>query len=89
MAPDPALGMLRLERVEPGCLGNNLKVHVVCDDPEIFAERSTILARLQGLEGWLRAEIAAAVTRKRVPRLQFELHPLSADPGSWKETDAD
>lgn len=35
-------------------------------------QQTALLESLKSQEGWLRSEVAAAITRKRVPRLAFE-----------------
>lgn len=63
---------LKVERVLPGKQSAGLRV--VLRRLLEFDEQECIelLELLKEQEGWLRSEVAAAITRKRVPRLTFE-----------------
>ena len=49
-----------------------LKVHIAEPKWTDGSQQSELMDLLKSQEGWLRAEVAAAITRKRVPRLSFE-----------------
>ena len=71
---DDVLRELYVERVSPVANASNLLVHVVVPPHIGVAE---VLGRLERVVPHLRAEIARAITRKRVPELTF----LPAAPG--------
>jgi|688.fasta_scaffold523830_2 ribosome-binding factor A len=52
---------------------STLLVTVVADLPPERFDRAQIEARLADLAGWLRSEVAGAITRKRAPLLVFHL----------------
>ena len=63
---------LKLEHVKPGKQSAGLRVQIrrpIGTDAETCA---LLLAMLKEQEGWLRSEVACAITRKRVPSLTFE-----------------
>jgi ribosome-binding factor A len=65
---------LVLASVDPAPSASRVQVTLVTSDEHLDAE--VALARLNSLVGALRAEIAAEVTRRRVPELVFAIrHP--------------
>ena len=68
---DPLLQELSVEEVLPAPDAGRLLVRV--RSPRGPAEAGEILARLSRVEGYLRAQVAMAVTRKRAPDLSFQL----------------
>ena len=78
---DPLLQELYVAGVEPEPGGVNLVVRLALPRPEISAV--AVLQRLTALRTFLRAEIAAAIHRKRAPGLLFRVeHGL---PGAEEE----
>ena len=69
--PDEELRGLQVDAVEPGKNMSCLTVRLRPDTMESPVSRDEILGRLRKLEGWLCAELAASITRKRVPRLKW------------------
>ena len=69
---DPRLSNVMIDSVEPGKRSSNLtvKVSVMSDLQE--NDPAEILAALNGARGYLRSEVAAAITRKRTPNLSFK-----------------
>ena len=67
---DEALRGLRVVSVAPAAGASCFLVTVAPDPP--FDPRE-VLARLEHASGWLRTEVAAAVTRKRAPVLSFQI----------------
>ena len=72
---DEILQSLRLIEVSPAPDASQMLVLVgpAAGAPELAARE--VLAALNGASGWLRTEIAAAITRKRAPRLIFRYLP--------------
>ena len=56
--------------VTPTDINGRLRVWVAAHDPAISPAQA--LARLQAARSWLRSEVAAAISRRRVPDLTFE-----------------
>lgn len=77
-AADPMLNTLEVVDVSPAPDSKRLRVRVRPADDEIYDDDS-ILARLTTARGFLRAALAADVTRKRVPELIFQIVPRSAE----------
>lgn len=71
------LAELRVERVEPAPDATRLRVVV---SPGEGTPPAEVHAALQALTGRFRAEIAGAITRKRVPTLSFTLEPRNPTP---------
>lgn len=81
---DPALAGAWIDTVRPEPGGASLRVAVVVDD----AARAAIVHRhLEVARGLLRAEIAAAIHRKRTPHLQFDVLPMTVLPGIEEDDD--
>lgn len=78
-SPHPTLSDLRIERVEPAPDATRLRVTVSLDERTTHAP-AEVLALLHAMTGRLRADIAAAITRKRVPSLTFTLEPRNPTP---------
>jgi len=74
---DGSLGGLVVVAVEPAPDASRLMVTLAAPDG---VDGAALLERLRGLVGWLRAEIAAAVQRKRVPELAFCLIEAAWEP---------
>ncbi len=79
---DGSLGGLVVVSVEPAPDGSRLLVTLVAPQD---SDAGAVLARLRGLRGWLRSEIAQVVQRKRVPELAF---CLIEEPGPEAEAAA-
>ncbi len=69
---DELLDSLRVLSVA-STASSTLLVTVVADLPPERFDRAQIEARLADLAGWLRSEVAGAITRKRAPLLVFHL----------------
>jgi ribosome-binding factor A len=72
---DEVLGNLRVASVTPAPDASRLLVTVEPLPPADRLDPGVILARLGHASGWLRGEVAAAVTRKRAPVLTYRLTP--------------
>jgi len=70
---DELLGALRIVSVTSSEDSSALVVTVVADVPPDRFDRAQIEARLAAMSGWLRSEVAAAITRRRTPLLVFHL----------------
>ncbi len=71
---DDLLRDLDVESVVPAPNSARLLVTLAWTAPAGAVRPSDVLAHLQRASGWLRAEVAAAIHRKRVPELLFQLH---------------
>ena len=70
---DPLLQGLSVDSVQPEPGGGALVV-TVCMPPGAPAnDEAQVLTRLDGVAGRLRSEVAAAIHRKRTPRLVFSV----------------
>jgi ribosome-binding factor A len=69
------LRSLKVVSVTPAPDASRLLVTVEPVPPAGAADPGLVLARLGRASGWLRSEVAAAVTRKRAPVLTFRLAP--------------
>lgn len=63
---------LKIDSVVRGRNTSVLRVKVVMPKWADHDQQISLLESLKSQEGWLRSEVAAAITRKRVPRLAFE-----------------
>jgi ribosome-binding factor A len=71
---DPVIGELVLAAVDPAPSASRVQVTLTTLDDQL--DGADALARLSALAPTLRAEIAAEVTRRRVPELVFAIrHP--------------
>lgn len=68
---DPLLQELTLEEVFPAPDASRLLVRLGSPLPAVQVTR--ILEQLARVEGYLRAQVAAAITRKRAPELSFHV----------------
>lgn len=69
---DPLLRELWVVRVEPAPTASQLLVWVALPpEARALADAEAVLARLSKVEGMLRAEVAGAIHRKRVPTLSY------------------
>jgi ribosome-binding factor A len=68
---DEALQSLMVDAVEPAPIANRLRV-VLLTSSSTWTE-SELRERLARAQGWLRAQVAQAVNRKRAPELAFEV----------------
>ena len=68
---DSLLQELSIDQVLPAPDAGRLLVRLICPRPS--ADPARILERLGQVEGYLRAQVAAAITRKRAPELTFQL----------------
>jgi len=70
---DPLLQGLSVDSVQPE-LGGGALVVTVCLPPGAAAsDEAQLLTRLDSVAGRLRSEVAAAISRKRTPRLAFRV----------------
>ncbi|MEM7316890.1 MAG: ribosome-binding factor A [Planctomycetota bacterium] len=74
-APDPLVAAAQLLMVKPRKGAKSVTVRVATTDADIAQLREA----LQASEGWLRSEVAAAISRKRVPRLVFEISQMELE----------
>ena len=74
---DELLRNLQVISVKPAPNASQLAVTLLADVTDQSTDVPRILERLDRVSGRLRCEIAAAITRKRAPRLMF--HIVSAD----------
>jgi ribosome-binding factor A len=74
-AADERLHSLEVREVLPAPNDSQLLVLLVPLDPLSEAERGETISALEIASGWLRSEIASAITRKRAPRLLLQLLP--------------
>ena len=72
---DEALRGLRVVSVIPAPDASRLVVTVAPLPSADRLDLPEILARLEHASGWLRTEVAAAITRKRAPVLSFQIAP--------------
>lgn len=72
---DPVLQCLEVVSVTPAGNANRLRVVVRPAGETIGALPDDILARLAAITGFLRARIAASITRRRVAELSFVVAP--------------
>lgn len=75
---DELLGSLHVESVTPAPNAAQLLVTLSADMPRDEFDRTQIDARLARHAGRLRCEVAAAITRKKAPRLLFHILPPPA-----------
>ena len=76
---DQTLQSLRILAVRPAPDASQLAVMVCSDGLEPGEDVSSILQRLERVAGRLRTEVAASISRKRVPRLLFYVVPAAND----------
>jgi ribosome-binding factor A len=72
---DEVLRGLRVVSVVPAPDASNLLVTVEPLPPADLIDPATLLAHLSGASGWLRAEVAGAITRRKAPTLVYRLAP--------------
>ena len=78
---DEVLGSLWVARVEPAPTASQFMVWVAMgDDVRHGLRADAILARIARVEGFLRAEVAAATRRKQVPTLPYAV--WTEEPGA-------
>lgn len=63
---------LKIDRVVRGRNTSVLKVKIAEPKWADRSQQTELMDLVKSQEGWLRSEVAAAITRKRVPRLSFE-----------------
>ena len=63
---------LKIDSVVRGRNTSVLRVKIALPKWVDHDQQTELLELLKSQEGWLRSEVAAAITRKRVPRLAFE-----------------
>jgi ribosome-binding factor A len=76
-AADERLHSLEVREVLPAPNDSQLLVLLVPLDPLTDIEREEVSVALHVAAGWLRSEIASAITRKRAPRLVLQLLPTA------------
>ncbi len=79
---DQLLHNLQVVSVEPAPDASQLAVVLGADASGTDIDVCQILDRLDGVAGWLRAEVAAAITRKRAPKLVFQVIAIIGDKGT-------
>lgn len=72
---DPILNDVEIVSVTPGMSANQLSVAVAYAGDDAGVDADEVLARLSGVAGFLRSEVARAVNRRRVPELRFIVLP--------------
>jgi ribosome-binding factor A len=82
---DPFLQDLAVVDVEPAPDASRLLVTVTPRAPDIPPDPALFLASLGRASGWLRAEVAVAITRKRAPLLAFRVVEIRS--GEWRMLD--
>jgi ribosome-binding factor A len=75
---DEVLQSLTVLDVSPAPDASQLLVQVGPLMPDLNLVEADVIAALGRAAGWLRTEVAAAITRKRTPRLVFRYVPESA-----------
>lgn len=70
---DDVLSDLQVMAVRPAPDASQLLVLVAPASPDACFDSQLALARLASANGWLRAEVAAAITRRKAPQLLFQL----------------
>jgi ribosome-binding factor A len=73
---DEVLRDLRVQRVEPAPDARRLRVHIGVPEWVFGGHEQSVREHFKSARGFLRCEVAAAVSRKRVPQLLFELVPI-------------
>lgn len=71
---DPILNDVEIMSVTPGG-ANQLSVAVAYAGDDAGVDPDEVLARIAGVAGFLRSEVARAVNRRRVPELRFIVFP--------------
>ncbi|WP_254513554.1 ribosome-binding factor A [Anatilimnocola floriformis] len=74
-AVNERLQALDVREVLPAPNESQLLVLLTSNDPLDEQERQEVLDALGAAAGWLRAEVATSITRKRAPRLELQLLP--------------
>lgn len=75
---DEVLQSLAVLDVAPAPDASQLLVQVGPLTPDLNLVEADVIAALSRAAGWLRTEVAAAITRKRTPRLVFRFVPARA-----------
>ncbi|HND52337.1 MAG TPA: hypothetical protein PLV92_08065 [Pirellulaceae bacterium] len=76
---DEQLAGLQVLAVEPAPNASQLLVTVAPGVGETLSNPVETMARLHDAAGWLRTEVAAAITRRRAPQLLFRIQASAAD----------
>lgn len=74
-AVNERLQCLDVREVLPAPSDSQLLVLLAAYDPLSEQERVETIESLRDAAGWLRAEVATSITRKRAPRLELQLLP--------------
>jgi ribosome-binding factor A len=77
---DPILTELDIVGVEPAPDASRLRVVVALPQDTTQERARAVLAHLGRARGHLRAQIAGAISRKRVPELTFQIAPPEPEP---------
>jgi ribosome-binding factor A len=72
---------LKIVSVLPGNDGSRLLITVSADVPSADFDRAQIEAQLAMVQGRLRSEVAAAITRRKTPNLMFQVLNPGMAPG--------
>src|SRR6185437_9416909 len=80
---DEWLRDLAVVNVEPAPDSSRLLVTVTPRPSDIPPDPVAILASLDRASGWLRVEVAAAITRKRAPLLAYRIVEIRSGEGSF------
>jgi ribosome-binding factor A len=70
---DEVLQALQVIEVRPAPDDTQLLVIVAPVLPDETLDPIDVMGRLNSVSGWLRSEVARAITRKRAPRLMFQI----------------
>ena len=70
---DPTLRELSIESVVPAPDASRLLVRVYFQRPPAEIDAASILEKLRTVRGFLRAEMASAINRRRASELDFQL----------------
>ena len=81
---EDALSDLAVVAVEPAPDAARLLVTVTPRPSATPTDPATILASLDRAAGWLRAEVAGAITRKRAPLLVYRVVEVRSTPSSME-----
>ena len=72
---EPCLQALTVARVCPAPDVRRLRFELTSTDPRILSDPGATLARVAAAAGWLRTEVGAGLSRRRVPGLVFHWRP--------------
>lgn len=70
---DELLQSMMVEKVEPAPDDKHLRATFAVVDPKQDLDKSEVIARLEAARPILMAEVARAISRRKVPEIQFEV----------------